>query len=660
MHRLVWGKGWKRFIVAVVVTLIVVTALMFLTMEVTSRPGFCKTCHFMRPYYYSWAESSHNFVTCTDCHFPPGIENKIKGKMTALSMLVNYFTGVYKKGKPWAEISDQSCMRSGCHETRTLAGKVNFKKNILFDHAPHLSNLRRDKKLRCTSCHSQIVQGDHIKVTETSCFLCHFKDTSEDSPLHACGKCHEPPVKDPAGIREVVYDHAMVVNRNIPCKDCHGDMITGDGSVPKIRCNHCHAELEKIKKYDDTEFMHRNHITEHKIECLLCHTEIRHKSISRSELVKPDCQACHPNFHRAQLNIFSGQGGKGVPLHPSPMFESGLNCQACHVYHRFYEGFQENGGTFIANAESCESCHGKGYSKILQSWKADADRRLKQMKRVLDWADRMLAARKGRSGYEAASRKMSDALYNYKLVKSGNAIHNISFSGKLLESSYKLARESLDEVGVKDKLPPYERASGLIPGECSNCHAGVEHLETRAFGWIFPHGKHLSGKNLSCASCHSNVEKHGQLVAKKQDCMNCHHRDIQDEPKCEVCHQEQYAVYFSKLSFSTLSVPNVMAEGVTCVDCHQDESKKLVRPGKEGCTHCHEKDYEEMFDQWQASAKEWLALLREKVQSQRLRGGDRAFEILRLLEKDGSRGIHNPELYETLAEEAMQGEKWGK
>ena len=255
---------------------------------------------------------------------------------------------------------------------------------------------------------------------------------------------------------------------------------------------------------------------------------------------------------------------------------------------------------------------------------------------------------------------MSDALYNYKLVKSGNAIHNISFSGKLLESSYKLARESLDEVGVKDKLPPYERASGLIPGECSNCHAGVEHLETRAFGWIFPHGKHLSGKNLSCASCHSNVEKHGQLVAKKQDCMNCHHRDIQDEPKCEVCHQEQYAVYFSKLSFSTLSVPNVMAEGVTCVDCHQDESKKLVRPGKEGCTHCHEKDYEEMFDQWQASAKEWLALLREKVQSQRLRGGDRAFEILRLLEKDGSRGIHNPELYETLAEEAMQGEKWGK
>ena len=64
---------------------------------------------------------------------------------------------------------------SGCHETRLLQGKVKFKR-FYFDHKPHLTELRRGKKLRCTSCHSQIVQGDHMKVTESTCFLCHFKE----------------------------------------------------------------------------------------------------------------------------------------------------------------------------------------------------------------------------------------------------------------------------------------------------------------------------------------------------------------------------------------------------------------------------------------------------------------------------------------------------
>ena len=36
--------------------------------------------------------------------------------------------------------------------------------------------MTRGIKLRCTSCHSQIVQGQHMAVTATTCFLCHFKN----------------------------------------------------------------------------------------------------------------------------------------------------------------------------------------------------------------------------------------------------------------------------------------------------------------------------------------------------------------------------------------------------------------------------------------------------------------------------------------------------
>ena len=33
----------------------------------------------------------------------------------------------------------------------------------------------RGRQFRCTRCHSQIVVGTHIEVTESTCFLCHFR-----------------------------------------------------------------------------------------------------------------------------------------------------------------------------------------------------------------------------------------------------------------------------------------------------------------------------------------------------------------------------------------------------------------------------------------------------------------------------------------------------
>ncbi len=140
----------------------------------TSRPAFCNSCHIMEPYYESWQQSSHKDVSCIECHFAPGLGGKVRGKMLGLVQLAKYVTQS-ESSRPAAEIPDASCLRSGCHETRTLAGDVDFH-GIPFDHKPHLEKLRRGKKLRCTSCHAQIVQGSHMTVTASTCFLCHFKD----------------------------------------------------------------------------------------------------------------------------------------------------------------------------------------------------------------------------------------------------------------------------------------------------------------------------------------------------------------------------------------------------------------------------------------------------------------------------------------------------
>jgi len=655
LHHFVWGKGWRRLLMAVILTIIILVVILTITVEVTSTPKFCNSCHNMKPYYESWKNSSHKDVTCTDCHFPPGLEHKIKGKFTALSMLVNYFTGVYKRNKPWAEISDESCMRSGCHETRTLSGRVTYKKNIHFDHAPHLNNLRRGKKLRCTSCHSQIVQGSHMTVTEGTCFLCHFKGTETDAPIHECTKCHQPPVADqPDGSKKVVpYDHKLVLERHIQCQKCHGIMVVGDGTVPKPRCNNCHADKEQLKHYNDGPLMHKMHITDHKIECDQCHTEIQHKSVTRSESVKPDCHACHPDFHNAQLYMFSGKGGKGIPDHPSPMYESGLNCQACHLYHQNADNFATKGQTVKASAKSCEPCHGTGYNIMLDRWKGQTDRGIVKLESILKSVKAEIEKKKSTEAYAAAGKKLSDAEYNFNLVKFGNSIHNIAFANQLMTKTFELAQESLKDIGSKQILPPFQVETPITPGDCSNCHSGLELKKINIFGWQYSHADHVKAQGLACIRCHSNEQKHGQLIIGKQDCMNCHHQSGPSGKAldCKTCHDTQFAVYNSKIPFSTARTPNPMVNDVSCLDCHQDEDKNLYRPTKASCVNCHDKEYENMFSEWQDTSLQLLKKLREKVEKEKLGKGHKAYDTLIFLEKDGSKGIHNPELYESLVEE---------
>ena len=79
----------------------------------------------MVPYYESWQKSSHNQVACVKCHFPPGFGGEVRGKLMGLVQVIKYFTNSAGP-KPTAEIPDESCLRSGCHETRLLSGQVDF------------------------------------------------------------------------------------------------------------------------------------------------------------------------------------------------------------------------------------------------------------------------------------------------------------------------------------------------------------------------------------------------------------------------------------------------------------------------------------------------------------------------------------------------------
>ena len=169
-----WTK-WLLKIAVVAVPLLFIVSFIFI--EYSSRPEFCQSCHFMQVYYNSWKASKHKDVKCSECHYPPGAEGFVVSKTQALSSVVTYFTKTHGT-KPWAEIGDKSCLKQGCHSEQIIKGRRVFK-GVVFDHGSHLTQLRRGKQLRCVSCHSQMVQGEHITATESTCFLCHFKDLPE-------------------------------------------------------------------------------------------------------------------------------------------------------------------------------------------------------------------------------------------------------------------------------------------------------------------------------------------------------------------------------------------------------------------------------------------------------------------------------------------------
>src|SRR3990172_5978309 len=199
--RNAWGKIRTGTLITLVIGLGVLVGALGGLYKVSSSPLLCNSCHIMKPYVLAWKTSKHNNVPCVDCHYPPELRGTLWVKYQALAQVAKWATETYSS-KPFAEIEDASCLRSGCHDTRLLEGKVTYKRGIIFDHGPHLREVRRGRQLRCTSCHSQIVVGTHIEVTDTSCFLCHFKGKKtprEFHPLGGCPLCQKPPKGDTPG-----------------------------------------------------------------------------------------------------------------------------------------------------------------------------------------------------------------------------------------------------------------------------------------------------------------------------------------------------------------------------------------------------------------------------------------------------------------------------
>ncbi len=604
-------RGWKRFLLFTGIYLFVFVALFSLAAEYTSRPSFCPSCHYMETFYQSWRTSAHNKVDCVECHFEPGISGTIKGKLNGLVQIVNYVSLTYKKRKPWAEIPDNACARSGCHETQALSDSVYNFKGIEFSHKHHLEDLKRGKKLKCISCHSQIVQGTHMEVTPSTCNTCHFKKSSDPEhkfeKLSDCRTCHKLDSKPKVMLAGMRYNHTSVVDNKIECSSCHSVVTSGNGEVGKERCFQCHFETERLDKFDDTEFMHKIHISKHSMACINCHSSIEHKIQKIDPSGSPDCNSCHSNAHSSQVSLFSGENGFNVDATPSSMFINGISCKGCHVFH---ERDRMDISTSKARGSSCEKCHGPGYDRLVKEWEVTTVKRLAAIQTIYNTVSSLVKNSES-SRREDAEKLIEEAYHNLRLVEVGKSVHNVQFADKLLVGSYGLMKEALTIIGSSAGLPDFKSSSDVIPNECYRCHGSIQEISLKKFGMNFSHNLHIVKNKVGCERCHSNVNNHGELIINKESCNSCHHSKNKTNETCGKCHSFQTQVYEG--SYLNKNQPDFMKEGGTgCIDCHIS-ADNLNKPDDKICAKCHDASYSDMMGEWKGEVKKLTDELNEMI-----------------------------------------------
>ncbi len=588
--------------------------VMLFMVQASSTPTFCGTCHIMKPYYASWKHSKHNQVACVECHISPGLTSEVRKKFEALSMVAKYFTGTYSTN-PWAEVDDAACLR--CHERRLLEGKVVFH-GVVFDHRPHLTESRRGLHLRCTSCHSQIMQGSHIAVTASTCALCHFKGQQPNEGTGRCLKCHEIPdrVITTAGM---TFDHGQVKRLDMDCRSCHAGVVRGDGNVPRERCLTCHNQAERLAELGNRDLMHRMHVTEHKVDCMNCHLQIDHGraptlrasiaggasadsgagaegGLATSGTADPHgaaaagaaaCQSCHGSGHMPQQDLYSGVGGRGVPRTPGPMVLAGVTCEGCHnpalsPTTAAATGSAPQGTHSIrAGAVSCMSCHGPGYKRIFDAWQQGLAERQSRLRAQMDATHAALGV--------SPPPAWDDARHNFLLVERGRGIHNVNFAYLLLDKAHEQMNVARRAKGLSALERPWATiAAGT--GDCLTCHQGIEGQSGSFAGHAYSHGPHLLVAKLECLTCHRpHAERApGEVVRFGKDgCVTCHHPNAEvDAPACMKCHADVTARTVTSFR-GEFSHKGHLEQGLECASCHQTKGGD-PRPARAVCAQCHE------------------------------------------------------------------------
>ncbi len=657
------------------------------------NPG-CVMCHYMKPYYEQSSHSVHKDVSCVTCH--------PSRRILTAPYLLRYLAGSYNP-RPRAEVDDNVCL--DCHEAQDLKKQTAFEMNISFNHSDHLSELKRGKKLRCTSCHARGEFEEHFAINKNVCFTCHFKGAKTGHSATSCNVCHGYPKKivEHGGFK---FSHESYLKIGVDCSQCHLDVTKGDAEVEKKRCFQCH--VERTEEFSNVEKIHNVHINERGVDCEECHNQIEHGKMKMINTLEANCENCHQLRHTPQREMYIGSEGRGVGSIPSRMFGAQVSCEGCHVD-------LNNDGKSDMNErrQSCIKCHSDGYDKMLDKWVASIDESLNAVEPGLEYTRQLLNSERSRGrNVEGVLSFFKDAEDNFNLVKDGKGVHNIDYALKLLinvasnleginenlgNKNFRVNRSKLmsDENEYcnlchfviqpknitkfgEDQFPHSNHMKFI---QCTKCHSRDEHKKITATketceschknfssipenlkykSILFSHNLHTTKNNIECKTCHLTID-FDKIQIKENVCSSCHHKK-ENIKNCAKCHPVQNNTYEGNILSVKLDPDLMRSGGVACADCHMPNKINVSKPGNDFCAGCHDATYTSMKTDWvneirTKSGK--LSILIKNTKNQNLTEEEKsklqkAKSLVSLIKADGSNGLHNYMVLSSLLDNAMK------
>lgn len=511
----VFKRHLKGIILFLILTLVIFIIAGGIFSYKTTQSSFCNSCHYMDPYVRHWEASSHANVECVQCHD--------YGLVDLMASTVKYITNTYT-GRPKAVVPDENCLSSDCHDHATLDEDKPYLNGISFKHNIHLEKELRGGKLRCTSCHNQIVQYEdenegHMSVNNKSCFVCHFKDAGAGEAITGCNSCHGIPEKEVehAGF---IFNHKPYLELEVECKQCHVTVVKGDGAVPESKCHLCHVERFR-NEYSHAE-LHKFHVTDNGIDCYKCHSNIEHGNFSMVGALDIQCENCHLRQHNKPKQLYMGIGGSNGKEKPSAMFAAQVSCTGCHTHITPEGEILAEQEKKEAGRKSCVACHGKNYDLMFDNWKEGSKLVLKEYKTFINKSQ---ADYKNIGGNKSSRQKLKtaidDARFNYNFIKEGHLPHNIQYGLHLLNKSANDIKSAMKNINKSHTVS--------IPNSIAKENSCLTFCHGKAFmpeevkyqDSELPHELHVLDMELNCTACHS-LEKHGETKIDQSVCSDCH------------------------------------------------------------------------------------------------------------------------------------------
>jgi nitrate/TMAO reductase-like tetraheme cytochrome c subunit len=319
------SKNYRKWILLAFIFLLTLAIIgtLYKVNQVVTDSNRCVDCHEMRPEYYTWANSSHNQIQCTDCHLPLDNSQRLIRNFVGFKQLIRHLSGLETEDiTVWQQVTNKNCLK--CHSKNRLATPSG---DLIIPHYLHDQN-----NVDCVNCHSGVVHGrivergkikqlpraswtnynghlesefSNTRPQMIQCLQCHRARKASNK----CENCHKliptPPSHLPETWEEGHGKEAWLdVNR---CSKCHIEQGLEDTFDKKavaqyVRsnqfCANCHSSLKPSNHawrwaHDHAILANRGEIP----YCIVCHDVNKDGNNATFKGVKIYCNKCHGIYY---------------------------------------------------------------------------------------------------------------------------------------------------------------------------------------------------------------------------------------------------------------------------------------------------------------------------------------------------------------------------